>query len=231
MFNEEAGAEVCVKSVCMELDRLPGRSALLVVNDGSRDRTDEILHRLAPAHLKLKVITHPANRGYGRALRSGVGEAARCGYDYVLFMDSDLTNDPANIPRFFAEMARGWTSSKRPGFLAPPPLVLTVASFSTGAARSCRLPLSLHRELSRAVENCHRRPIEASTEHSPHHPPSQPATTSRRRHPRLDVDPAPLADSEVEPDDRHSAFDLGAVGHPPKSCLSKSCRPRERRVC
>src|ERR1039458_2123797 len=73
MFNEEAGAEVCVKSVCMELDRLPGRSALLVVNDGSRDRTDEILHRLAPAHLKLKVITHPANRGYGRALRGGGG--------------------------------------------------------------------------------------------------------------------------------------------------------------
>jgi dolichol-phosphate mannosyltransferase len=107
MFNEEAGVEACVKKVCTELDRLSGRSALLVVNDGSGDRTGEILHRLAPAHPKLKVVTHPANRGYGRALRSGVEEAARGGYDYVLFMDSDLTNDPADIPRFFAEMARG----------------------------------------------------------------------------------------------------------------------------
>src|SRR5438477_11975173 len=107
MFNEEAGAERCVVEVCRELGRLPHRSRLFVVDDGSSDGTAAILHRIGPAQPLLQVVTHPANRGYGAALRTGV-EAAHDGrFDYVLFMDSDLTNAPADVPRFVAEMSRG----------------------------------------------------------------------------------------------------------------------------
>jgi dolichol-phosphate mannosyltransferase len=107
MYNEEAGAEKCVREVCAALGRLPERCALLVVEDGSRDRTRDILERLAGEQPLLKVIPHTRNMGYGRALRTGVEHAARDGYEYALFMDSDLTNNPADIPRFVAEMKRG----------------------------------------------------------------------------------------------------------------------------
>ena len=107
MFNEEAAAIECIKAVCETLASLPARTRLIAVNDGSADRTATILARLASAQPLLEVVTHPHNRGYGAALRSGVDAAARGGYDYVLFMDSDLTNSPEDIPRFHVQMSRG----------------------------------------------------------------------------------------------------------------------------
>ena len=55
----------------------------------------------------MQVVTHAVNRGYGAALRSGVEAAAGRGDNYVLFMDSDLTNSPADIPRFLDLVDRG----------------------------------------------------------------------------------------------------------------------------
>ena len=107
MFNEEAGAERCVVEVCRELERVPHRSRLIVVDDGSSDGTAAILHRIGLAQPLLQVVTHPVNRGYGAALRTGVEVAHEGRFDYVLFMDTDLTNSPADVPRFVAAMERG----------------------------------------------------------------------------------------------------------------------------
>jgi dolichol-phosphate mannosyltransferase len=107
MFNEEEGAERCVIEVCRELRRLPHRSRLVVVDDGSSDGTAAILHHAAHTQPLLQVVAHPHNRGYGAALRTGVEVAHAAGFDYVLFMDSDLTNSPGDIPRFVDEMKRG----------------------------------------------------------------------------------------------------------------------------
>jgi glycosyltransferase involved in cell wall biosynthesis len=100
MYNEETGAEECVRQVCGELSRMAHRAVLITVNDGSRDGTGEVLRGLAPQCPNLTVVTHPQNRGYGAALRTGVMRAQQDGFDYVLFMDSDLTNHPRDIPRF-----------------------------------------------------------------------------------------------------------------------------------
>jgi glycosyltransferase involved in cell wall biosynthesis len=102
MFNEEAGAAACVANVTRVLDSLPVPSALIVVDDGSTDDTAGVLARLAPSVPRLEIVTHARNRGYGAALQTGVETAARRGLDFVLFMDSDLTNSPADIPRFLA---------------------------------------------------------------------------------------------------------------------------------
>ena len=107
MFNEESGAEVCVRTVCPALAAIPYPSKLITVNDGSRDRTGAILDRLAPELPKLLVVHHAHNAGYGAALRTGIQKAAECSFDYALFMDSDLTNDPADIPKFVALMEQG----------------------------------------------------------------------------------------------------------------------------
>jgi dolichol-phosphate mannosyltransferase len=107
MYNEERGAEKCVRSVCAALAAIPSRNKLLVVNDGSGDRTGEILDRLAPEFPNLSVFHHERNLGYGGALRTGTRKAIEAGYDYALFMDSDLTNDPADIVKFVVQMDKG----------------------------------------------------------------------------------------------------------------------------
>lgn len=107
MYNEERGAEDCVRRVCASLADLSFPSRLIVVNDGSLDRTGEILDRLTLDIPLLTVVHHAKNAGYGAALRTGTRKAADAGFDYALFMDSDLTNDPADIPKFVAQMERG----------------------------------------------------------------------------------------------------------------------------
>ena len=107
MFNEEAGAEQCVRAVVPVLDALAQRSSLIAVNDGSQDDTRVILARLASEFGRLTIVEHPENRGYGAALATGAERADSDGFEYALFMDSDLTNDPADIPKFVAKMEEG----------------------------------------------------------------------------------------------------------------------------
>ena len=59
---------------------------VIVVNDGSKDRTGEICDRLAEEFSEVRVFHHPRNRGYGAALKSGI-ERAR--YDLIFFTDAD----------------------------------------------------------------------------------------------------------------------------------------------
>lgn len=108
MYNEEPGAENCVTQICQVLKGIGCESKLITVNDGSRDRTGEILDRIAPRFPNLMVVHHPKNKGYGAALRTGIETAAKAGFDYTLFMDSDLTNHPSDLPRFVGKMREGF---------------------------------------------------------------------------------------------------------------------------
>jgi len=107
MFNEQAGVIRCVEAVGEVLRRLPVASVLIVVQDGSTDQTGFLLKQLEPRWNILRVVTHEKNMGYGRALVTGTRRAAEMGAKYVLFMDSDLTNVPADSPKFLAEMEKG----------------------------------------------------------------------------------------------------------------------------
>jgi glycosyltransferase involved in cell wall biosynthesis len=100
MFNEEAGAETCATTVLAVLEELGREARLIAVDDGSSDKTLEILRGLAERHERLEVEAHDVNRGYGAALRTGAEAARRLELTSVLFMDSDLTNPPGDIPRF-----------------------------------------------------------------------------------------------------------------------------------
>jgi len=108
MYNEERGAERCVQAVCTAIRSLATRTILIIVDDGSTDSTPEILSRLRSAQSSLVVLAHERNRGYGGALQTGGRHAAEEGYDYVLFMDSDLTNDPNCLPDFLEKMRQGY---------------------------------------------------------------------------------------------------------------------------
>ncbi len=107
MYNEEVGVERCVRAICQELETFRYRTALIVVNDGSTDRTGPILKQLEEESPSVVLVTHERNAGYGRAIQTGIRQATVHGFAYALFMDSDLTNDPKYIPAFVAHMLRG----------------------------------------------------------------------------------------------------------------------------
>jgi glycosyltransferase involved in cell wall biosynthesis len=70
---------------------------VIVIDDGSSDRTAEIVARLPVA-----LIRHPERRGKGEALRAGFREALKRHAGGVLTMDGDGQHDPADIPRILA---------------------------------------------------------------------------------------------------------------------------------
>jgi dolichol-phosphate mannosyltransferase len=117
-FNESAGIGACVRAIDRALERLTNRTALIVVDDGSADGTYGVLAKLEPVHTRLIVVRHSKNLGYGAGLRSGVAAAARQGFEYVLFMDSDLTNDPKYLADFAQQMAGGTDVIKASRYIA-----------------------------------------------------------------------------------------------------------------
>jgi len=70
---------------------------VIVINDGSQDKTAEVLDQLPLRHAPyMRVVTHEQNRGYGGALRSGFSAA---GKDWVFYTDGDGQYDPSELPR------------------------------------------------------------------------------------------------------------------------------------
>jgi dolichol-phosphate mannosyltransferase len=104
MYNEERGVERCVRAVCKVLSEKLPESKLFVVNDGSKDKTLSILQKLSEEKLPMQIVSHSPNRGYGGAILAGVRAADAANYEFALFMDSDLTNDPDLIPLFDAKV-------------------------------------------------------------------------------------------------------------------------------
>ena len=104
MYNEQANVERCVHQIAAVLARTEPQGHFIVVDDGSRDSTGQILNRVLLDVPNLVVVSHPQNQGYGRALVTGIYEASRRGFGYVLFMDADLTTDPKYIPDFVERM-------------------------------------------------------------------------------------------------------------------------------
>jgi hypothetical protein len=85
-FNEEANIRVVVEDACRIVPKFAPIFEIVVVNDGSKDRTGEICDDLAMEFSDVRVVHHARNRGYGAALKTGI-ERAR--YDVIFFTDSD----------------------------------------------------------------------------------------------------------------------------------------------
>ncbi len=96
-FNEEAAIGTTLDEIKGVLGPSSRRYEIIVVNDGSTDRTAE-----QAASRDVRVVTHRRNRGYGAALKSGVLAATG---GIVLFYDADNQFDPADIERMVDELA------------------------------------------------------------------------------------------------------------------------------
>jgi glycosyltransferase involved in cell wall biosynthesis len=104
-YNEEELIEKTVREAVLALSRVSGLDwRVLVVNDGSRDRTGEIADRLAREDARLIVVHHQGNKGYAvateTALRSTPGEV-------VMVVDGDGQHTMADAPKFLAAIDAG----------------------------------------------------------------------------------------------------------------------------
>jgi dolichol-phosphate mannosyltransferase len=84
-YNEEASLEEAVKDVQRDVFSVVPDAELVVVDDGSRDRTGEILDCLAAGDARIRPI-HQRNAGHGPALRTGLDVARG---EFILLVDSD----------------------------------------------------------------------------------------------------------------------------------------------
>lgn len=96
--NEEENIEPVVRRALDVLPNYFDSVEIIVVNDGSRDATGEIIDRLATEDPRVRAVHHPRNRGYGAALTSGFNASTG---DHVMFMDSDRQFDIADIGRLY----------------------------------------------------------------------------------------------------------------------------------
>lgn len=93
-YNEEACMEDVAKKWLTVFDGIPGE--LIVVNDGSKDKTGAILDAVAKQDKRLKVV-HQKNAGHGAAVRNGYETAIREGYRWIFQTDSDDQFEPKDF--------------------------------------------------------------------------------------------------------------------------------------
>lgn len=107
-YNEEDALEPLAAKIDSVMRQLDADYEIVVVNDGSRDRTGEILQELN-ARYPLRVITHRINRGLGETARDGFEYVAEHGQrsDVVVRMDCDDTHDPSYIVPMVEKLRAG----------------------------------------------------------------------------------------------------------------------------
>ncbi|MFZ4765544.1 MAG: glycosyltransferase [Roseimicrobium sp.] len=103
-YNEEKDLPILLERLNTSLKELEVPFHIVVVDDGSADRTAALAEKAAetmPVHL----VRHPKNMGLGRAIQTGLCESSKFG-GIVVTMDADNSHDPAYIADMVATMQR-----------------------------------------------------------------------------------------------------------------------------
>ena len=108
--NEQDIVRNSIDTILKYTKKLPPIVTVLVVNDGSVDATEQIVNEIVnnQESEKLMLISHSKNQGYGAAIKTGINFASTNEYDYILFMDCDLTNHPKYLEDFYKKMIKGY---------------------------------------------------------------------------------------------------------------------------
>jgi len=103
VYNEEGNLNELYRELKAALTNI--QAEVIAVNDGSTDGSRAVLENLAKEDKSLKVINLSRNYGQTAALSAGFDKATG---EVLIPMDADLQNDPADIPRFLAEIDKGF---------------------------------------------------------------------------------------------------------------------------
>lgn len=139
IYNESGNIRELHRQLSAVLRKLSPEYEIIAVNDGSRDDSATHLDAVAKNDVRFKVIHFRANRGQTAALLAGLDHASG---DIIVTMDSDLENDPADIPRLIdelhngADVVSGWRKERWQGSMfsrkLPSMMANKLISFITG---------------------------------------------------------------------------------------------------
>src|ERR1700722_3720672 len=103
-YNESARIELTLERVMSCVEKQGWDAEVLVVDDGSRDTTTEIIQRWMERYPRLHLVQNEGNRGKGYSVRNGLLQAAG---EVVMFTDADLSAPMEEANLLFAALADG----------------------------------------------------------------------------------------------------------------------------
>jgi len=103
VFEEEANILPLAREVAKALDKEPRAFELVFVDDASSDRTWDRIHEAHRLDPRVRGLRHAHNSGQSAALWTGIESSSGA---IIATLDGDLQNDPADLPRMFAELNR-----------------------------------------------------------------------------------------------------------------------------
>jgi len=113
VYNEQEIIEQVLSDLKREVSKLSLEYEIIVVDDGSKDRSGEILVSIDG----VKVISHPYNKGYGASLKTG---ASISEHDWILFFDADGQHRPEYVGEFLTYIQDyDMIVGARSGYLGP----------------------------------------------------------------------------------------------------------------
>ncbi len=120
LYNEEENVERLFHGLLPEADKLGIDYEILIVNDGSNDRSQENLAAIAREHKHVKIIEFSRNRGQTAALMAGFDYSSG---EVIVTMDADNQNDPADISLLLEKInegygvVSGWRKERKDDFI------------------------------------------------------------------------------------------------------------------
>lgn len=114
-WNEEKNIVAVVTAAMIVARTVAEKWEIIIIDDGSEDKTLTLAKKLESEHRNIRVISHHPNRGYGAALKEGFSSAR---YDYVIFTDGDGQFDFSEITKFIdsiktADIVIGFRKKRR----------------------------------------------------------------------------------------------------------------------
>jgi glycosyltransferase involved in cell wall biosynthesis len=118
-YNEAENIEAMVQDVIQVMDTLAEDYEVIVVDDGSRDGTGEVVKSLEGRYPQVRLVQHEVNQGYGAAVFSGLVNASK---ELVFFTDSDRQFDLREIEKLLAlidqaDLVVGYRAPRRDPFM------------------------------------------------------------------------------------------------------------------
>lgn len=104
-YNEEENLPILTENLGVVLDSLNKSAEVIFINDGSTDNSSAVLNRLAKGKADWQIIDFKKNLGQTAAWAAGIKKA---GGEILIFMDSDLENDPADILLLLKKIEGGY---------------------------------------------------------------------------------------------------------------------------
>jgi glycosyltransferase involved in cell wall biosynthesis len=103
-YNEAENVAKAVESAVAAIEKITPDYEVIVVDDGSRDGTSEVVSGILPRFPRLRLVRNQPNRGYGGALRRGFDESTK---ELILFAPADNQFDLAEAPKLIALIDEG----------------------------------------------------------------------------------------------------------------------------